>query len=83
MYGGTTLSKLQSAWSDVCGQYCIFYLAHRARGTSMNKIAQLFKNDTMLDDTKVVQFIKSHFKILLKQPNVVGLDQFSRMLFNK
>ena len=32
--------KLQSAWSDVCGQYCIFYLSHRARGLSMNKIVQ-------------------------------------------
>ena len=24
--------KLQSTWSDVCGQYCIFYLRYRARG---------------------------------------------------
>jgi hypothetical protein len=36
--------KLQSAWSDVCGQYCIFYLSHRARGQSMNTIVQLFDN---------------------------------------
>ena len=27
--------KLQSAWSDVCGQYCIFYLSHRARGCAL------------------------------------------------
>jgi hypothetical protein len=26
--------KLQSAWSDVCGQYCLFYLSHRAGGSS-------------------------------------------------
>ena len=44
--------KLQSAWSDVCGQYSIFYLSHRARGNSMNKIAP--------------QFVKTHFKIMLK-----------------
>ena len=29
--------KLQSDWSDVCGQYCIFFLSHKARGYSMNK----------------------------------------------
>ena len=40
--------KLQSAWSDVCGQYCIFYLSHIARGQSMNTIVQLFDNNTML-----------------------------------
>ena len=36
--------KLQSAWSDVCGQYCIFYLSHRARGRSMSNIVHLFNN---------------------------------------
>ena len=73
--------KLQSAWSDVCGQYCIFYLSHRARGHSMNKIVQLFDNDTLLNDAKVAQFVKSHFKV--KQPNVVGLHQCSKKLIEK
>ena len=40
--------KLQSSWSNVCGQYCIFYLSHRARGHGMKKIVQLFSNDTMV-----------------------------------
>lgn len=63
--------KLQSDWSDVCGLYCIFYLSHRARGHSMNKIVQLFTNDTMLNDAKVSQFVKSHFRVLLtKYSNV-------------
>ena len=43
--------KLQSDLSDVCGQYCIFYLSHRARGYSITKIAQLFGNDTVLNDS--------------------------------
>ena len=72
--------RLQSAWSDVCGQYCIFYLSHRARDLSMNKIVQLFTNNTMLNDAKVSQFVKRHFKVL-KQPNVVGLNQFSKKMF--
>lgn len=75
--------KLQSAWTDVCGHYCIFYLSHRARGHSMNKIVQLFTNDTMLNDTNVARFVKSHFNF--KKPNVVGLYQSCKILncFNK
>ena len=46
----------------------------------MNKIVQLFTNDTMLNDAKVSQFVKRHFK-MLKQPNVVGLNQFSKKMF--
>ena len=73
--------KLQSAWSDVCGQYCIFYLSHRARGQSMSNIVHLFNNDAILNDTKVSQFVKSHFKVLLKHSNV-NLNQFSKNMFS-
>ena len=61
--------KLQSVWSDVCGQYCIFYLIHRAPEKSMKKIVQLFGNDTVLNDSKVAWFVKTHFRVALKQPN--------------
>jgi hypothetical protein len=74
--------KLQSAWSNVCGQYCIFYLSHRARGLSMSKIAQLFNDNTMLNDAKVSQFVKNRFKVLSKQP-FVGLNQFSKKMIEK
>ncbi len=74
--------KLQSAWSSVCGQYCVFYLSHKARGYSMNKIVQLFSNNTTLNDTKVSHFVKTHFKIVLKQP-FVCLSQCSRKIFEK
>jgi hypothetical protein len=47
----------------------------------MNKIVQLFTNNTMLNDAKVSQFVKSHFKVMLNQPNVVGLNQFSKKMF--
>jgi hypothetical protein len=70
--------KLQSARSDVCGQYCIFY--HRARGQSMSMIVHLFNNDKVSNDIKVSQFVKSHFKVLLKHSNV-NLNQFSKKLF--
>ena len=64
--------KLQSTWSDVCSDYCIFYLSHKACGYSMNKIVQLFEDNTMLNDGKVSHFVKTHFR--------VNLIQFSKKL---
>ena len=72
--------KLQSIWSDVCGDYCIFYLSHRAHGYSMNKIVQLFSDNTMLNDAKVSHFVNTHFRVSVKHPNV-NLIQFSKKLF--
>jgi hypothetical protein len=46
----------------------MFYLSHRARGHSMNKIVQLFDNNTMSNDYKVITFVNKHFNIL---PNVL------------
>ena len=59
---------LQSDWSDVCGHYCIFYLGHRALRYSMKKIVQLFGNNTLLNDSKVLWFVKAHYRAALKQP---------------
>ncbi len=72
--------KLQSAWSDVCGQYCIFYLSHRARGYSMRQIVQLFNDNTMLNDAKVSKFVNNHFKVMLRHSKV-NLIQFSKKMF--
>lgn len=58
--------KLQSVWSDVCGQYCMFYLSYRTRGHSMNKIVNMFDNNTMSNDNKVFSFVNRHFNILPK-----------------
>ena len=72
--------KLQSIWSDVCGQYCIFYLSHRARGHSMNQIVQLFTANTVLNDAKVSKFVTQHFKVIAKRSSV---NQSSKKLVNK
>ena len=32
----------------------------------MSNIAHLFNNDAILNDTKVSQFLKRHFKVMLK-----------------
>ena len=74
--------KLQSAWSNVCGQYCIFYISHRIRGHSMKNIVQLFSNDTMLNDARVSQFVKNHFNIMLNRSNFVNFNnQISKKKF--
>ena len=47
----------------------------------MSNIVHLFNNDTILNDTKVSQFVKGHFKVLLKHSNV-SLNQFSKKMFS-
>ena len=53
--------ELQSLFSTVCGEYCIFYLMHRSRGVSMNTIVNLFSSDKHLNDEKVYGFIAKYF----------------------
>ena len=48
----------------------------------MSKIVHLFNNDTVLNDTKVSQFVKRHFKVLLKHSNVNLNQQFSKKMFS-
>ena len=69
--------KLQSNWTNVCGQYCMFYLSHRARRYSLNKIVNMFANDTLSNDTKVFEFVSNHFNMLAKVHNK-KLNQSSR-----
>ena len=45
----------------------------------MNKILQLFDDNTMLNDAKVSHFVKSHFRVSVMHPNV-NLIQFSKKL---
>ena len=60
---GYNKRQLQSIWTDVCGQYCIFYLSHRVRGYSMNKIVNMFDGNTVENDNKVSSFVSRHFHI--------------------
>jgi hypothetical protein len=69
--------KLQSAWSDVCGQYCIFYLSHRARGLNMSKIVHLFNNDTVSNGG--VQIRSDSFRFRNKNIHC-GSDQIDKVV---
>ena len=72
--------KLQSSWSQVCGQYCIFYLYHKSRGYSMSKIVNMFTNNTRLNDCKVACYVKEHFNVTIDKQPICGLNQCCKPL---
>ena len=52
---------LQSLNSNVCGQYCIFYLYHRSRGKSLSRILNSFSTrDLAWNDKSVARFISKY-----------------------
>ncbi len=62
--GFTHNSKcLQSLMSTVCGQFCIFYLIHRSRGVSLEKIISVFTEDPFINDELVHDFIKERYDV--------------------
>ena len=75
--------KLQSSWSNVCGQYCIFYLYHKSRGYSMSKIVNLFTDDTSINDRNVLVMLKNILMLLLKTNPFAGLINVVNRYLNK
>ncbi len=52
----------QSTFSDVCGQYCIFFLYFRVRGFSVEEIHSQFSvYNSCLNDNVVRDFVCMHF----------------------
>lgn len=56
---------LQSRTSEVCGQYCIYYLVHRARGRSMEEITGRFGTDKNRNDEDVDDFVHRNFNLFI------------------
>ena len=52
---------LQSPWSSVCSQYCLFYALHRCRNIPMSTITNMFTNDKEWNDMLVRDFIRKWF----------------------
>ena len=50
-------TQLESAFSTVCGQYCLYFLYHRCRKRSMSSIVNSFVNDKLRNDQLVYDFI--------------------------
>ena len=62
---------LQSPFSAVCGQYCLYYLLKRNRLPSMNSVLSVFKSDDCYyNDVLVNDAINKHFSVDLKMFDV-------------
>ena len=59
-----TFSKcqLQSNFSSYCGQYCLYFLIHRSRGSTFPDIIQRFSDNLQENDRIVSDFVKQHFR---------------------
>ena len=54
--------QIQSLGSDVCGQYCIYYLSKRAVNQTMNQIISVFHEDRRRDnDIYVLDYVHNKF----------------------
>jgi hypothetical protein len=67
---------LQSPFSTVCGQYCLFFLLRRACGESFAHIVHLFTSSKESNDTMVCQYINYHFDL----HTVVYSDKFLKQI---
>ena len=49
--------QLQSIYSNVCGQYCLYYCYFKARGYAMSDILTIFSNDVVSNDYNVSYYV--------------------------
>lgn len=59
----SNLRTLQSMMSAVCGQYCLFFLIHRCRDFSLNKILSVFTEEPYINDEMVHNFVEERYDI--------------------
>ena len=52
---------LQSPLTSVCGQYCLYYLLHRARGIDMTTLLMDFGNNVDDNDKVVYDFVEDRY----------------------
>ena len=67
---------LQSPYSSVCGQYCLFYLCHRARKHSFELIRGMFHNLNMhANEVGENKYVKRYFRTNLKLFDIAFIGQ--------
>lgn len=54
-------TPLQGEFSNVCGEYAIFFLQHRNRGMPLTQIVNMFTKNTLHNDRMVWKFCKKRF----------------------
>ena len=67
-------ARLQSPLTAVCGQYCVYYLLHRARGMDMESILRDFDTNADRNDQYVFDFIDDRY--VLKDLTLVDTPGF-------
>lgn len=75
--------ELQSDFSSVCGQYCIYYLFNRCRNIPMYSIVNKFSLDKLRNDQFVYDFVKYQYRKAhpsVKQEINFVLTQIGRQL---
>jgi len=50
--------QVQDFSSDTCGQHCVFFLYHMAKGFDYDYVLKLYCNDLIKNDKKVSAFVK-------------------------
>ena len=75
--------QLQSAFSIVCGQYCIYFLYHRRRKRSMLTIVNSFVNDKLRNDQLVYDFVRRKYRKVHSSLEQDFAKQISRSLYRE
>ena len=65
------LKRIQGPLSSSCGQYCLYYLCHKARGRRMKEIVNDFSTDYVLNDLCVTEFINRNFNLNTETYNLL------------
>ena len=69
--------QLQGLNSNVCGQYCFYYVVNRCRGNSLSSIIQPFVKNKKINDAFVDEFVNKYFPFLHVESNIVKPRQVS------
>ena len=75
--------QLQSAFSTVCGQYCIYFLYHRCRKRSMSTIVNSFVNDKLRNDQLVYDFVRQKYRQVHPSLEQDIVKQISRSFYRE
>ena len=75
--------QLQSAFSNVSGQYCIYFLYHRCRKRSMSTIVNSFVNDKLRNDQLVYDFVRRKYRQVYPFLEQDIVKQISRSLYRE
>ena len=66
---------LQGLTSDTCGDYCLFYLFHRARNVNLNTIQAKFRrHDSQWNDAQVATFVHMYVRAISNVRKKMVLD---------